>query len=348
MTNDVKQFRARVRTCLDEFVRTQRNELQAIGQDVVPLIDAAADFVAGGKLLRPQFCFAGWISAGGDGDDPRIVHASSAFEWLQASALAHDDLMDDSDTRRGKPSLHRQFAASHGGDQEAARAFGGSVAILLGDLMLSWSDSVLRSAFTNPTDTGRLHAALDYFDRARTEVIAGQFLDVSAQTRTDVSVAEASRVLDFKSAKYTVERPLHVGAVLAGADPALVSRLSAYACPLGEAFQLRDDVLGVFGDPQVTGKPAGDDLREGKRTVLVARALELADSSGQRVIRERLGDGNYVDQVRQVIEESGARSAVERDIDLRLDAARDAIAQLPSAAKGILGELLERTVHREY
>lgn len=339
---DAAGFEKHVRTSLRRFADQQRNRFEAMGSDVVPLVDAAAEFVIGGKLLRPLFCYAGWITAGASPQDPRIADAASAFEWLHASALAHDDVMDDSDTRRGKPSLHRQFP-------DHAESYGKSVAVLIGDLMLSWSDGVLRDPFAAPEDCDRLHAALEFFDAARSEVVAGQFLDLTAQTApngSSISVDDATRVMTFKSAKYTVERPLQAGAALAGAGAELMPALTTYAIPLGEAFQLRDDLLGVFGDPNITGKPAGDDLRDGKRTALIARAHELTDDAGRAVIDNYLGDEDGIAALLEVIEASGAPSAIEDDIAVRLDATRSAIEKLPAAGHGLLSELLDRAANR--
>ena len=199
----------------------------------------------------------------------------SALELVQASALIHDDLMDRSDTRRGEPAVHRRFEARHtaGGWRGGAAAFGDSVAVLLGDLALVWSDELLHASGVAPEDLAR---ARPVFDEMRTEVTVGQYLDLLTQATGDTSVELAGKVARYKSAKYTVERPLLFGAALAGAPPELSAAYSAFGLPLGEAFQLRDDVLGVFGDPSETGKPAGDDLREGKRTALVALALREA------------------------------------------------------------------------
>ena len=329
-------FRARIDHTLVEFVERQRGLFAAMGPDVDDLADAAASFVAGGKRLRPQFCFAGWLVAGGRADDPAIVPAAAALEWLQGSALVHDDLMDGSDTRRGRPSVHREFEARHrdGRREGDAAGFGESVAVLLGDLMLSWCDEMFRSSAL-PT----VPAALAFLDLCKTEVVAGQFLDVVGQTRATLSVAEAMRVVRFKSAKYTVERPLHMGATLAGAGDELITSLSDVALPLGEAFQLRDDVLGVFGDPAVTGKPAGDDLREGKRTVLVARAHELTDDAGRALLAEGLGTADAVAALTDLIRTSGAWDAVEADI-ARLEAEADAaIDRIGGRAPEVLGPL---------
>lgn len=321
---------------LAAFFRTQRSVLAELGPDLDDLVDAAEAFVAGGKRLRPQFCRAGWLVAGGDPAEPRIITAAAALELLQASALVHDDLMDDSDTRRGRPSVHRQFESRHLAERRHgdAASFGTSTAVLIGDLLLSWCEELFRSSGLPSTP-----AALPFLDLCKTEVIAGQFLDVVAQTRESLSVAQAMKVVRFKSAKYTVERPIHIGAALAGAGPDLIDALTEAALPLGEAFQLRDDVLGVFGDPAVTGKPAGDDLREGKRTVLVARAFELADDDGRSLLRRSLGTQEGVAAVTELIRTSGALDAVEADIT-RLEAQADeAIDRLGPEARAVLGPL---------
>jgi geranylgeranyl diphosphate synthase type I len=329
-------FKTRVDHTLTAFVDRQRTLFAAMGPDLAELADAASSFVAGGKRLRPQFCFAGWLVAGGSADEPAIVPAAASLEWLQGSALVHDDLMDGSDTRRGRPSVHRAFEAVHRAEDREGDpvGFGASVAVLLGDLMLSWCDELFRTS-----DLPTVPAALAYLDLCKTEVVAGQFLDVLGQTRATLSVEEAMRVVRFKSAKYTVERPLHMGAALAGAGDDLIDALSAVALPLGEAFQLRDDVLGVFGDPAVTGKPAGDDLREGKRTVLVARAHELTDDAGRALLAEGLGTAGGVAPLTELIRSCGAWEAVEADI-ARLEAQSDAaIDRIGGVAPAVLGPL---------
>ncbi|MGJ9411999.1 polyprenyl synthetase family protein [Aeromicrobium sp. CF4.19] len=339
------EFPARdaVDTALSSFLAERRLDLGPLGPDLEPLLDAAEVAVAGGKRLRPRFCRAGWLAAGGAPHDPAIDVAAAALEWLQASALVHDDLMDGSDVRRGRPSVHREFEARHAQSDwvGSAAGHGAAVAILLGDLMLSWTDQQLRSSGL-PT-VGR---ALDLLDLCRSEVASGQYLDVLAQTRAEVDVDQALRIVRFKAAKYTVERPLQIGAALAGADDALVDALSDVALPLGEAFQLRDDVLGVFGDPEVTGKPAGDDLREGKRTVLVARALELGDADDRGLVRRLLGTSEGVVALRDLIVRTGALAAVERDIAEREQDATAALAELGPAARAAIEPLLLRATRR--
>jgi geranylgeranyl diphosphate synthase type I len=255
--------------------------------------------------------------------------------------------MDASDTRRGRPATHRAFAAAHreAGWRGDPEQYGAAAAILLGDLLLSWSDELLRGCGL-PAD--RVATALELFDRCRTEVITGQFLDVSVQARGRADVEAAMTVLRFKSAKYSIERPLHIGAALAGATPDVLRELTAFGLPLGEAFQLRDDLLGVYGDPATTGKPAGDDLVEGKRTVLVALALDGAPAADAARLDAALGSPLSADDVaglRAIIDASGAHTHVEQVIgDLvelsltKLDAssfaepARQVLRELASAA----------------
>ena len=257
--------------------------LEAVSEDLAPLADALVQLLAGGKRLRPAFCYWGHRAAGG-ADGEAIVNAAAALELFQACAIVHDDVMDGSDTRRGQPAAHRRFAALHRsrdwhGDPEA---FGEGAAILLGDLCLSWSDEMLATSGFGPDELARGDRV---FAEMRSELMGGQYLDLLEQARGGGSVERALRVARYKSAKYTIEKPLHLGAALAGGGQEVLDGFSGYGLPLGEAFQLRDDLLGVFGDPAQTGKPAGDDLREGKRTALVAMALEAADDAQAELVR---------------------------------------------------------------
>ena len=348
-----------VESALTSFVAMQRGRLAPLGQDVGHFVDSAAAFVAGGKRMRPSFCLAGWRVATGAGPDvvppTSVVTAAASWEWLQGSALVHDDLMDASDTRRGRPSVHREHESRHGEEAREGDAtqYGLSVAVLLGDLMLSWCDEMLRSAasvddtFASPEGRRRLADAFAVLDQCKTEVVAGQLLDVAGQTRREVSARDAMLVVRYKSAKYTIERPLHLGAALGGGDAELANRLSAVALPLGEAFQLRDDVLGVFGDPATTGKPAGDDLREGKRTLLVARAVERSSATGADRLRALLGTTEGVDEARELIASSGALDDIETEIERLAGQARRALDPLPVAAHAALEPLVARAVRRE-
>ncbi|HYJ68883.1 MAG TPA: polyprenyl synthetase family protein [Nocardioidaceae bacterium] len=342
----------RVQAEIDSFVAAQRDRLADAGPEAAALIDAARRSVSGGKRLRAAYCYWGWRAAGGSSVSDRPIVAGAALEWLQASALVHDDVIDESATRRGRPAAHRAFAAQH--EERAFRGdslrFGVGAAVLLGDLMLSWADEMFRAAATGDSAT----SAAGHFDACKSEVVAGQFLDVVAEAAADPTVESAMRVVRFKAAKYTVERPLLIGAALAGADPALSDALSGFGLPVGEAFQLRDDLLGAFGDASVTGKPAGDDLRSGKRTVLVARAYEHADAAQRRLLDAMIGNptltADDVDRVREVLRSTGALAAVEAQIDGLYDTALRVLDPAPLAdddARKALITLAERSIRRD-
>jgi geranylgeranyl diphosphate synthase type I len=238
--------------------------------------------------------------------------------------------------------MHR--AAGWSGPPEK---FGAGAAILLGDLTLVWADQLL---FRAPLSADRLAAAKPVYDRMRVELMAGQYLDLLEQGRASASVERSLRVARYKAAKYTVEGPLHLGAVLAGAGADLLEAYSAYGIPVGEAFQLRDDILGVFGDPAVTGKPAGDDLREGKRTVLVAVADENASPAQRQVLNRHLGDPRLdpqeIDDLREIIRETGALTYVEELIDRLVSEAQAAVHRIPEPAGTVLGSLMDAATRR--
>jgi geranylgeranyl diphosphate synthase type I len=344
-------LRQRVDKALAVFLADRRGWMAGIDPALATVADAVEAFVlGGGKRLRPAFAYWGYRGAGGT-DSDQVVATLSALELVQASALIHDDLMDRSDTRRGEPSIHRRFAGLHRDRAWAGdpRGFGDSAAVLLGDLCLVWSDELLHTGGLDPLTVAR---ARPVFDEMRTEVTVGQYLDVLTQATGDTSVERAGKVARYKSAKYTVERPLLLGAALADAPAPLRSAYSAYGLPLGEAFQLRDDVLGVFGDPGQTGKPAGDDLREGKRTYLVATAHEGADAAGRETLTRLLGDpaldAEGVDALRAVIVASGAAARTERRI---AELTASALAALDAApvdpeARDVLAALAVAATHR--
>ena len=314
----------------------------------------SAFLMDGGKRLRPLFAYCGYLAAGGR-DDDSIIKAVASLELLQACALMHDDLIDASDTRRGKPSIHRRFEAIHESEELSGSAisYGAASAILLGDLALVWSDQILhRSGITDAA----LIRSLSVHDEMRVELMAGQFLDVHEQALATTSVARSLKIARYKSAKYTIERPMHFGASLAVAETSVrqtfADIFSEYGLPLGEAFQLRDDLLGVFGDPTSTGKPAGDDLREGKRTVLMAMTHDRADAKQEVIIAKYFGDPNLerigVDALRKVIIDTGAREHVEDLIEKLFLTAIDALNrnEIEPAAHTLLDELASNAVRR--
>ncbi|HSI93934.1 MAG TPA: polyprenyl synthetase family protein [Jiangellaceae bacterium] len=334
----VQPLRPRIQRALDRFIADQRELLAEIGPELGLLADAAADLLSGGKRLRPAFCYWGWRGAGRD-DAESIVTAAAALELFHAAALVHDDLIDGSDTRRGMPSAHRRFASGHTAEGWAGESsqFGAAAAILLGDLLLGWSDELINGS---GLDDAALRRARPVYERMRTEVGAGQYLDVLAQAvgtaRPDERIDRARRVIRYKAARYSVEWPLLLGGCAAGAGADLQAAYSAYGLALGVAFQLRDDVLGVFGDPDRTGKPAGD-LREGKQTLLIAFALERADPATAATVDRLLGDPNLdpagVERLQSIIVDTGALARVEAEVADQVDRARSALARVAVTAE---------------
>ena len=375
-------FLADVRTAVDDRTPLALEEhlkpLAHLGAPLDEFVDPVRGLVRGGKRLRAQLCAAGWLAAGGTADPshPAVLHAGTALELFQAAALVHDDVMDGAHTRRGLPAAHRALAARHtaAGRLGDADLFGVSGAILLGDLLLAASSAELELARAalpeGPARRGR-----EVYDLMCLEVAVGQFLDVRAQdlpwrpaadavggalraegaegaegTTEPSALDSALLVVRHKSARYSVEHPLALGAALGGADRELEGRLRAVGLPLGEAFQLRDDELGVFGSPEVTGKPACDDLREGKRTALLAITLDRLDRAGDAGDRVRALVGRpdlgvaEVDEVRALMRDSGALDAHEDLVAQRREAGMSALAaldaaRLPRGARGALTEL---------
>ncbi|MCU1439403.1 MAG: polyprenyl synthetase family protein [Rhodoglobus sp.] len=340
---------------IDEFISARTAELSAIAPELVPFTDVARTFLSGGKRFRALFCYWGWQAASGvaDGFDPLpddsvsadlpgIVRAAAALEVFHAAALVHDDIMDNSDTRRGSPSAHKLYAAVHSssGWRGSPSAFGQSAALLLGDLLLGWSDELFDEGTALLANPAAGPAGRAEFTRMRTEVTAGQYLDILEENAWTTypesdALARAHRVIVYKSAKYSVQAPLAIGAALGGASLPQLGSLRAFGLPLGVAYQLRDDLLGVFGDPVVTGKPAGDDLREGKRTVLIALARTTLPPHARTLLDELLGDpeldAQQVEMIRTAIRDCGAVDQIERIIDHNVGLARDAIATAPIA-----------------
>ncbi|SDE95713.1 geranylgeranyl diphosphate synthase, type I [Blastococcus fimeti] len=346
---DLDRLNAAVTASLTEFLECQRTTLSGMDGSLIPLVDEVAALAAGGKRLRPSFAYWGWRGArdtdpGSGEHEDAVLRAVSALEFVHASALVHDDVMDGATTRRGRPATHIGFATRHGahaltGDGEL---FGTGAAILVGDLALVWSDEMLRRSGISE---GALSRARVVWDTMRTEVTAGQYLDLLRAAGGLPGPEGALTVARYKSAGYTVQRPLQLGVAIAGAGPDVVEATTAIGLPLGEAFQLRDDVLGVFGDPAVTGKSADDDLREGKQTLLIALAEEAADSAGRRLLADLLGNTAAREEdfeaLRGLIESTGARDRVEERIADGTARARSAIADAPLAddAKAALDAL---------
>ena len=318
---------ARVDARLADLLAAESARWSAFDDQVArPIDDIRSLVLAGGKRLRPAFCTWGYVGAGGAADDRRVVDAGAAFELLHAFALFHDDVMDGSDSRRGQPTAHRSHADAHRerGWAGEPRRFGEGVAILVGDLAFVYADLLLHGA---PVE------AWEVWNELRIELNVGQYLDVIGSASSERRRVQAERICRYKSGKYTIERPLHLGAVLAAPHrrDELLPALSRYGLPLGDAFQMRDDVLGAFGAEQVTGKPVGDDLREGKPTPLMAMATERA-TPAQRAVLARVGDvtmsPDTVAEIQAAIVATGALDELESRIAALAD---EAVASLDSA-----------------
>ena len=341
---------------IDAYLSAQEPMLTTIG--ATALLDVAREATSGGKRLRPAYCYWSYVAAAGHPvDDGALLKVASSLDLLHVSALVHDDLIDDADTRRGLPAAHKRFEQLHAGQagRGAAAEFGTSSAILLGDLLLMWSVDLVDSSGAAHLDRARPLLSL-----MRAEVTAGQYLDVAAQYGVTgaVTVADelevAQRVLEYKSASYSIRRPAQIGAALAGADDALIDALGEFGSIIGRAFQLRDDVLGVYGEASVTGKPYGGDIREGKRTVLVLRSLADSVPRVAAELEDLLGAPGLTDadvsRAGRLIEESGARAHVEAIIDDSLTRALGVLdrAELTTDGRTALGELAARSVQRAH
>jgi geranylgeranyl diphosphate synthase type I len=356
------EFQNGVGETIAALLRRKRLELAPLGTEFELLLDIAEKLLAGGKRLRPAFCTWGYLAFHGGLDAPDwLVTTSASLDVLHASALVHDDVMDLSDTRRGWPTAHRQLRDLHArrgwdGDSEA---FGRNGAILLGNLLWSWS-----AELANQVDLadGLGRAARAILDRLRTQVNAGQYLDIVTEAERsqllrrgpDAIRERVEQVVEYKTARYTIVQPLQLGATLAGAPADAMGALADFGSALGRAFQFRDDVLGVFGDESVTGKPIGDDLSQGKLTAIVADTIALADSGGAARLESLLGrpdlSPSQIEDLRDVIRGSGALASIEARISDAHARALTALETLELTADGALGlrTLAERSVRREF
>ncbi len=316
LKRDVDQF-------LDRFLK----EKAGLVPEAAPLIEEIAHVVhLGGKRLRPAFCYWGY-RAGGGGHGDAIMRAAAALELLHTFALVHDDIMDAGAFRRGAPSTQ----AVHGVN----------FALLVGDLALVLADAALVESGFKPEDLARAFVA---YSRMRQQVIAGQYLDLSVAGEAQISEQEARRIALLKSGLYSIVEPLLIGATLAGAGDALRSRVEAFGRPLGEAFQLRDDLLGLFGDPATVGKPIDSDVREGKRNLVFAKTVELLEGDDRTFFLQRWGAGERlsdddVTRLRELVESSGARAVIEgllRDLRAQSERALEDLQSDPQVRSALL------------
>ncbi|MDE2591746.1 MAG: polyprenyl synthetase family protein [Actinomycetales bacterium] len=354
---------------LDEFCAQQRRDFAAISDELAPITDYVQDLLQGGKRFRALFAYWAWVGALENQrltpeqlelSAEAIVEISAALEMFHGAALVHDDLLDRSDTRRGKPAVHKRFENLHSqsGWAGAAERFGQAGSVLVGDMMLGWANELFAKAILKAPSAAAQQAAREQFHLMQIEVMAGQYLDVAEENAGPTraaheAVGRANRVMLYKTAKYSVEAPLLIGAAFAGGDEALLHSISAFAVPLGLAFQLKDDILGVFGAPEKTGKPVGDDLREGKRTVLIALTRETLAPTVVKIFDELLTERDLSDdQIRylqQTIVDSGALRKTELMLEELADQSLAALEHIELApnAKSQLRALAQKVISRD-
>lgn len=347
-TRTAPTLQARITDELLAFIEAERAEME---REALPLLDELESLVrAGGKRVRPRFCYWGYV-AGRGSDDREILRVGASLELLHTFAIIHDDVMDDSSLRRNRVTTFRALAElsaemPHRGDP---RRFGTSAAILTGLLGFVLADRLFLTSGFGPDAISR---AAERFDRMRTRAIAGQYLDLLAAHRGEADESTARRIGELKTAGYTICDPLAIGALCATDDQRVVGMLTAYGAPLGEAFQIRDDVLGALGDPAETGKDRDGDLRQGKHTVLIAKARSLADASQRAVLDQAIGNSDLsapdAERVRDVIVSTGALGETNALIDELMTRAKSAIDAevVGDAAATALLALADEVTHR--
>ena len=332
---------------LETLMTSERGRWTLIDENLgLPFDSLFAMVRSGGKRIRPGLCYAAFIGSGGDPNDVTARKVMTALELLHTFALLHDDIMDGSSMRRGNLTVHEEFAAYHSKSnyRGESRRFGDGVGILAGDLAFVYADIMIEEA---PIEVRKIYSEL------RLEVNIGQYLDLLGTARCEPTVEMARKINIYKSGKYTIERPMHVGAVLCGKSQVELDQLSDFGLPLGEAFQLQDDILGVFGDDSLTGKPVGDDLREGKPTELVAQTLNLLDGNTRKrfvdLFRHCQDSSDAIQEAMAMIEESGAKDQIEERIDLLIGESLRALdnSYLNDDGKEMLREIALYISHRK-
>lgn len=309
---------------IDGFINDEIEHWKSVDESIVPPLLALSNFISnGGKRLRPAFCYLGAKLMGSDDNSENLINAACCLELLHNFALVHDDFMDRSDLRRGAPTVHKFLESmyndgNHTGDIEH---FAASVAILAGDFAFTYADTFARDLPKK---------CLDIYDILKVELFAGQQMDIDAGYRSNVTKEQISKIAQYKSGKYTIERPIHLGALIAD-ENAPLEKLSEFGSPLGEAFQLRDDILGTFGDKNTTGKPVGDDIREGKFTLLIASAIENANEKELEILSRRgavdISEEEII-AISKVIQSNGALDDVEKRIQLLYNDSMEALEKI--------------------
>jgi len=347
-TQQQDALRARVDAVLHEFTQRESELFGAVDPDLLPVAEQLATAVAGGKRLRAAFCYWGW-RAGGQPDSDALVKAAAAMELVHTAAVVHDDLIDESPVRHGMPSAHIALRSAFTG-RTGSTADGRALAMLVGDLLMSWAGQLFTSCGLPAAYLARARGLWAVMAR---ELIAGECLEI-LRTGVRPDTGSSLQVIRYKTAKYTVEHPLHIGGALAGAPGSLMKAFTAYGLPLGEAFQLRDDLLGIFGDPEHTGKSNLDDICGNRPTALLAETWSAATAAERRELRRLLGrgdlDGEDLSQIRAIIQRTGAPARIEEMINHRVQAATGALthANLPACAADALSQLVASAAARQF
>jgi geranylgeranyl diphosphate synthase type I len=314
---DLRAVRREIDAVLEDFLAGKAREAADRGHSP-EVVRTVQDFLAaGGKRIRALLCVVGWHAAGGQRDLASVLRVAASLELFVAFALIHDDIMDDSVSRRGRPTVHRALSARLGRDERAER-LGAGGALLVGNVALIWAEELLHTATLDPERHRTVHAL---YDAMLEEVMYGQYLDVMGTGRDTDDVDAALRIIHYKTATATIERPLQLGAAIAGADAATLDICTALGWPLGEAFQIRDDLLDVFGSADGSAAPSLSDLREGKRTVLLALGMRCANQIQRKRLRHLVGWPDLgepeASEVRAILETTGAREQTEQLIASR-------------------------------
>lgn len=323
---DPAAFKARVDDVLHAFTADEAERFADIDPALLPVADQLRAAVADGKRLRAAFCYWGWRAAG-QPDSDALLRAAAAMELVHAAAVVHDDLIDDSPLRHGRPTAH---IALRGAVRRRPRAVAAarSLAMLVGDLLMGLAGQLFT---TSGLPAAYLARARPLWSLLARELIAGECLEI-LRTGAEPDTATSLKVIRYKTAKYTVEQPLLIGGALAGAGERLREGYSAYGLPLGEAFQLRDDLLGLFGDPERTGKANLDDVRGHRPTALLAETWRVAGNDDRQRLGALLGrrdlDADGLGAVRETMRRLGTPDRVETMITARVEEALDALHEL--------------------
>jgi len=308
--NTLADYKQKIEIELKKYLAKKTKEAYQTSRYCGEMLDHITDItLRGGKRIRAALLFYSYMAHGGK-DEKMALYASMSIELAQTYLLIHDDIMDRDILRRGGSTIHhiyRQLAEKRYKGRIESEHYGRSIAILAGDTANGFSNEILAEL---PIDSKLTRRALLELNKMYNKEYFGQLLDINSELIDNVSRNDVVRIHELKTSPYTFDTPMKLGAILAGADEKTVDRLSKYAIPLGVAFQIQDDILGMFGREEKLGKPTTSDLREGKRTLLILDALEKADRGDRQTILENLGNESVgeaeLQKVKEIVQKTGA------------------------------------------